>query len=484
MKPVSRVPGVSALIAASLLLQACGGSNGGGATGGGSVVAPTPTPTSSQCSLRERQLWAEAQIRENYLFPADLPASLSPDGFDTVQAYIDALTATARAAGKDRGFTFITSIADENAFNATGQTAAFGIRLEYDSAARRTYIIDTFETGPAFAAGIDRGDEIIAVGTTPTALETVTDLFARGGSGAVSDALGPTTAGVTRTLQLRDRNGGTLRTVTITRAVFDIPPLSPRFGSLVFDEGGSKIGYVNLRTFITSAEAPLRSAFARFRAEGITRVVIDVRYNSGGLVRTAELLGDLLGGNRLGSDVFSFTTFRPSKSASNSTRLFRFATEAVSPTGLAFITTPTSASASELVPNAMLPYLRENLLLVGGNTSGKPVGQIAVDRAVCDDRLRIVAFATENANRQGDYYNGLAPLLPARGGRTCAAPDRYNEPFGHNESSISTAISALRGGACTAIASSGSDLREQSLGRLPLRAREPSAVQREMPGIF
>jgi C-terminal processing protease CtpA/Prc len=481
-----RVPAGAALIVASLLLQACGGSSGSG-TAGGSTASPTPTPTAaaSQCSLRERQLWAEAQIRENYLFPADLPANLSPEGYATVQAYIDALTATARAANKDRFFTYVTSIAEENAFNATGQTAAFGIRLEYDDAARRTYIIDAFETGPAFAAGIDRGDEIVAIGTSTANLVPVTTLFSQGGSGAVSEALGPSDAGVTRTLQLRERGGGALRTVTITRAVFDIPPLSPRFGSIVFDEGaGGKIGYINLRTFISSAEAPLRSAFANFRAQGITRVIIDVRYNSGGLLRIAEVMGDLLGGNRLASEVYSFTSFRPSLSANNTTRLFRSAPEAISPTALAFITTPASASASELVPNAMLPYLRENLLLVGGNTSGKPVGQIAVDRAACDDRLRIVAFAVENRDRQGDYYNGLAPLLPARGGRTCAAADQFSVPFGRTETSISTAVSALRGGACTPIAAASADLREQSLGRQPLLAREPNAAQRELPGVF
>lgn len=468
------------------MLQACGGSSGGtdGSSGSGTVVTPAPTPT-NQCSLRERQLWAEARIRENYLFPADLPASLSPDGYATVQAYIDALTATARAANKDRFFTYVTSIAEENAFNATGQTAAFGIRLEYDSAARRTFIIDAFETGPAFAAGIDRGDEILAIGTSAANLVPVTTLFSQGGSAAVSEALGPSDAGVSRTLQLRERGSGASRTVTITRAVFDIPPLSPRFGSIVFDEGaGGKIGYINLRTFISSAEAPLRSAFARFRSEGITRVVIDVRYNSGGLLRIAEVMGDLMGGNRLASDVYSFTTFRSSLSANNTTRLFRPAAEAISPTALAFITTPASASASELAPNAMLPYLRENLLLVGGNTSGKPVGQIAVDRAACDDRLRIVAFAVENRDRQGDYYNGLAPLLPARGGRTCAAADQFSVPFGRTETSISTAVSALRGGACSAITGSGTDLREQSLGRQPLLAREPNAAQREMPGVF
>lgn len=486
----SRRAGVIAGVMASLLLQACGGSSG---SGGSTVAAPTPTPTVTptpavspgQCTLRERQLWAEREIRENYLFPADLPASLDPAPFSTVQDYIDALTATARAANKDRFFTYVTSIAEENAFNATGQTAAFGFRLAYDSAARRTFIIDAFETSPAFAAGIDRGDEIIAIGTSSGNLVQVATLISQGGSAAVSDALGPSDAGVSRTLQLRNRGDGALRTVTITRAVFDIPPMSPRFGSIVFDEGaGGKIGYINLRTFISSAEAPLRSAFARFRAEGITRVVIDVRYNGGGLLRIAEVMGDLLGGNRLASDVFSTTAFRPSLSANNTTRLFRSAPEAISPTQLAFVTTPASASASELVPNAMLPYLRENLLLVGGNTFGKPVGQIAVDRAACDDRLRIVAFAVENRDRQGDFYNGLAPVLPARGGRTCAAADQFSAPFGRSETSISTAISALRGGACSPIAGGGTDLREQSLGRQPLLARAPNAAQRELPGMF
>ncbi|WP_353216358.1 S41 family peptidase [Sandarakinorhabdus sp.] len=484
MKLCSDLSSRALICALCLSLVACGGGGGSTPTAGGPTPSPTPT-ASNQCSLRERQLWAEAQIRENYLFPEDLPASLDPAPFSTVQAYIDALTATARAKSRDKGFTYITSIAEENAFFSSGQTAAFGIRLQYDSAARRTFIIDAFETGPAFAAGIDRGDEILAIGTTPTNLVPVTTLFSGGGSAAVSDALGPTTAGVTRTLELRNRGTGDVRTVTITRAEFNIPALSPRFGSLVFDEGANgKFGYINLRSFISSADAPLREAFARFRAEGISQVIIDVRYNSGGLVRTSELMGDLLGGNRLASDVYSFTTFRPSKSASNTTRLFRSAPESVSPTKIAFITTESSASASESVPNSMLPYLRENTLLVGGNTAGKPVGQIGIDRAACDDRLRVVAFALENANRQGDYFNGLAPLFPGRGGRTCAAADQFSQPFGRTETSISTAISAMTGGACSAIASAGADAREQSLGRLPLLASTPSAAQRDMPGLF
>ena len=475
----------SALCAALLLAGCGGGSSGGGNSSGPIAVAPSPTPTpTAQCTLRDRQLWAEAQIRQWYLFPEDLPASLSPDGYATVQAYIDALTATARAANKDRFFTYITSIAEENAFFSSGQTAAFGIRLEYDSTARRTYILDVFETGPAFAAGFDRGAEILAIGTTPENLVPVITLFAQGGSAAVSDALGPSQVGVTRSI--RFTLNGTERTVTITRAEFKIPPVSSRFGVQTYDQPGlGRVGYVNLRSFISTAETPLRDAFARFRSEGATNIIVDFRYNGGGLVRLAEVMGDLMGQNRQASDVFSFTTFRPSKSAENETRLFRSAAQAVAPTNLAFITTDGSASASELVINSMLPYFQNRITLVGENTSGKPVGQIAIDRAACDDRLRIVAFATQNASRQGDYYNGLAPYLPSRGGRTCAASDDFRAMMGNPaEASTARAIASLRGENCAAIAAAAGDIREQSLGRQPLLARTPNAAQREMPGTF
>lgn len=479
-RPARHHATLCALVAGALTLQACGGG------AGASSPAPTPAPTpTAQCTLRDRIQWADAQIRQWYLFPDDLPASLDQGAYSTVQAYIDALTANARAANKDRYFTYITSIAEENAFYASGQTAAFGIRLNYDSNARRVFVLDVFETGPAFAAGFDRGAEILAIGTSPDTLVPVATLFAQGGSQAVSDALGPSTAGVTRTI--RYTLGGTERTVTVAKADFNIPPVSDRFGVQVLDDGaGGKLGYINLRSFISTAETPLRNAFTRFRTEGITRVILDFRYNGGGLVRIAEVMGDLMGRNRLPSDVYSYTTYRPSKASENSTRLFQPGSDSIAPTGLAFITTGSTASASEFVLNAMLPYLRSNLAMVGANSFGKPVGQIAIDNAACDDRLRIIAFATLNADRQGDYYNGLAPVIAARGGRSCAAADDYTVQMGNPaEASTKGAIAALRGDACNAIAAAGTSLTEQTLaGRQPLIAAIPSAAQRDLPGLF
>jgi hypothetical protein len=69
------------------------------------------------------------------------------------------------------------------------------------------------------------------------------------------------------------------------------------------------------------------------------------------------------------------------------------------------------------VINAFIPYFRANAALIGTNTFGKPVGQIGLDRAACDDRLRVVAFRTENAERQGDYFDGLASKVARAAGR-------------------------------------------------------------------
>jgi C-terminal processing protease CtpA/Prc len=469
------------------LLSACGGGGGGGVAdsfadqraGPAPTPSPSPPPTGG-CSLLERQNWAAAQLREFYLFPETLPASLSPAGFATVNDYVDALTATARAQRRDRFFTFVTSIAEENAFFRSGQTAGFGIRLSTDSGARRVFIAEAFEGAPALAAGIDRGAEILAVGTSESNLRTTSDIIAAEGS--ISGALGPSTAGTTRVLRIQDASG--TRNVTVSKADFPIPPVSSRYGARIIDDGGKRVGYLNLRTFIDTADPALRQAFSGFRAQGVTEVIVDFRYNGGGLVSIAELMGDLLGANRTRQEVFSFTTFRPEKSQFNETRFFNPQAQSIAPTKIAFIGTGGTASASELVINAFVPYLRANAALVGTNTFGKPVGQIAIDRAQCDDRLRVVAFATLNANRQGDYFDGLAPKVEA----TCQAPDDFTRQLGDpSEGSIRSALDFLAGRPCNRIAgglTAQSDRTPVARERELVVAEEPTAAQREMPGLF
>lgn len=477
-----RFPLMVSLVAA---LASCGG--GGGSSGSNPIsVTPAPTPgatptpsptTASGCSLSERKTWALGQLQEWYLFPELLDTTANPASFSTVNAYIDALVAPARAQSRDRFFTHLASITEENAFFNSGSSAGFGVRLTYDTTARRVFVVEAFEGAPALAAGIDRGTEIIAVGTNANDLQTVNALMQSGGTQAVVNALGPTTAGTTRVLRVL--TNGVTQDLTVTKANFSLTPVSSRYGVRVLDNGGTRVGYINLRTFIDTADPALRNAFASFRSQGITQVIVDLRYNGGGLVSIAELFGDLMGADKIGQ-VFSRTTFRASKANNNESDNFGSQSQAIAATKIAFIGTTGTASASELLINAFTPYLRANNALIGTNTFGKPVGQIALDRAACDDRLRPVAFRTENAARRGDYYTGLASEVEA----TCSAGDDYTRQLGDPaEASVKVALDFLAGRTCSAIGSGGQS--PQGAGnRNLIQPDAPTTLQREVPGAF
>lgn len=476
-------------------LAACGGggtSSSAPPTGGGGGT-PTPTPTSSACSLSARQDFADQVLNEWYLFP-NLLATVNRSTVSNLDDYLDARVAPARAQNRDRFFTYATSIAEENALINSGSSAGFGIRLSYDTTNRRLFVVEAYEGAPGLAAGLDRGSEIIAIGTTSANLQSVSGLFASGGAQAVADALGASTAGLSRVLRFVQPGGATLER-TVTKSDFALDPVSDRYGLVILTEGARKIGYINLRTFIIAdAATQLRTAFGQLSAQGVTELIIDLRYNGGGLVSVGDTFGDLMGRGRVGQ-VWSREVLRESKSAENSTQLFRNEANAIAPTKVAFITTGSSASASELVINSMLPYLGNNIALVGSNSFGKPVGQFGFDLAACDLRIRAVAFQTVNANNQGEYYTGLASVVP----NTCRAADDITRPFGDpREASIAAALDFLAGRACTPIAGarvSAADapgasgpqseaLRIDLPEREPLQPKKPLPVQRELPGLF
>ncbi|MEP6785263.1 MAG: S41 family peptidase [Sphingomonadales bacterium] len=478
---IARVARSIALVS-FLFVTACGG-DGSGTTTGTTTGGGTTTPTTDQCSLRNRQLWAQGVLNEWYLFPETLPASLDPAPYTTVDTYIDALTATARSQRRDRYFTYLTSIASEDAFYNSGSSAGFGIRLTTQINPGRAFIAEAFEGTPALAAGIDRGDEILSIGTSTGNLRAVSDIIASEGTGGVTTALGPSTAGTTRVLRVTGPSGD--RTLTISKADYSLTPVSTRYGAKTIDDGGRRVAYLNLRTFISTADSQLRNAFAQFRAAGITDFIIDFRYNGGGLISTAELMGDLMGGNRFSSDVFDVVTYRPEKSGNNTTKRFSVQPQSTSPVRIAFIGTTATASASELVINGLVPYYGSRLALIGTNTYGKPVGQIAIDKSACDDRLRVIAFSLKNSANSDAYYDGLRTAVAA----SCAANDDLSKPLGDTtEASTRAALDFLAGRTCTPIAAGGQT--SQSARAFTEAPRElltpdiPDTAQREVPGLF
>jgi C-terminal processing protease CtpA/Prc len=482
----------TASLAILALLSSCGG-GGGGSGGDGSggappIVAPPtpppPPPAANACSLSARKEWALGKLNEWYLFPELMAAGVNPDSFTTVQDYIDALVAPARAQNKDRYFTYVTSLAADNAYFTSGASAGLGARLSIDAAAGRLFISEAFENAPALAAGIDRGTEILAIGTSAADLQTVSSIIAAQGSAGISAALGPNTAGTARLLRVRDTNG-TIRDVTVAKAEITVSPVSSRYGAKILEDGGRKVGYLNLRTFIDTADPQLRDAFAQFKAQGVNEMVVDFRYNAGGQLAIADLMSNLLLGQRTPAEVMNFRVFRPSKSSLNKAINFAPQPQSIASIKIAFIATASAGSASEVVMNSVIPYLGAKTALIGANTYGKPVGQAVFDLAQCDDRMRMIAFVTQNSEKQGDYFSGIASKFQA----TCSAPDDLSRQLGDpQESMVKIALDFLAGRPCGPPIGGGAGITAQSAGKAsapqPIAPAAPDTVQRELPGFF
>jgi len=444
-------------------LTACGG--------GGDGVVP------SACSVGAEKNFVRDVTYEWYLFPDLLPASVSTGQFDTAQQLLDFMTATARAQGKDRFFSYVTTKQEDNSFLQEGEFIGFGFRVRIEG--NRVFFMEAFENSPASAAGISRGAELLAVDSGNGYISVANILPS---DPNLTNAFGPATEGVVR--GFRFTKDGILSQQSLTKRIVAIQPV-PDDGVQVLalpSNPSVKVGYVNLRTYITTAGTPLRDAFGQFRAEGIQYFIVDLRYNGGGLISVAELLGDLFGQQRVGSDLYSRLSFRASKSVNDISHFFQSQPESVNPVRIAFITTGGTASASEMTVNSMKPWAE--VAIVGTDTYGKPVGQSAFDLSDrCDTRLRLVTFRATNRNGEGDYYDGLAGTLPF----ACSAGDNLSRAMGDPlESSTAEALNWLGTGACSSVIAGVPVAQKPGIEaalRYPVPDR-PSIAQVHLPGLY
>lgn len=197
------------------------------------------------------------------------------------------------------------------------------------------------------------------------------------------------------TINLADFNGGnpTINGTSIDLSKSQLQE-NPVAITKTFDEGGKKIGYLLYNQFASSFDGDLNAAFGTFKAEGINELIIDLRYNGGGSVQTATYLGSMIA-TEPNTSIYSQQLWNEkvmeNNDASNFLNYFTdhitniddegnvVLDEPINSLGLStvyFIVTEDTASASELVINALRPYI--TVKLVGTQTVGKQVGSITL----------------------------------------------------------------------------------------------------------
>lgn len=231
------------------------------------------------------------------------------------------------------------------------------------------------------------------------------------------------------TLNMADYNGATVvsngKSISLTKTTLTENPILIKD---VITIGAKKIGYLMYNGFYADFDLQLNTAFGDFKAQGITDLVLDLRYNGGGSVRTATYLASMITGQFTGR-VFAKQQWNTKINAYFETNdpngLRNFFTDkigttpinSVNMTKVYVLTTKSTASASELVINGLKPHI--SVVQIGDVTTGKNVGSVTLydspDFTATNRNpdhkyaMQPIVLKIVNSDNFGDYFNGLTP---------------------------------------------------------------------------
>jgi carboxyl-terminal processing protease len=526
-----------------MLLSACGGGGGGGAstssgssnsssgTSSGSVsnnlppytslaaqcAAPRPAGTINpltgspyndvQGSLTSEMAWVTAYVNQTYLWYMDVPAVSSAQYYiganvayvdptnnaqgmetlntnsDVVDAYFNSQRSplfTASGKPKDQfHFTYQTTVWD--ALSEQGNEAGFGFQVALLSATppRKALIAYTSAGTAAAQNNLGRGAQFLSV----NGIDVVND-DTPAGIATLNEGLVSPVAGKTYTFSVLDQGATTPRTVMMTASNV---ALTPVMNVATLPAPNNAVGYILFNDHIAPAESELIAAVNQLKASnngtGISDLVLDIRYNGGGLLDIASELAYMIAGSSATSgkffeqetfnnkNPFNFTTAQDTLPFHSTAQGFSTATGQPLPQlGLPtvyVITTSATCSASEAIINS-LRGVGVKVVQVGSTTCGKPYGFYPQDN--CSTTYFTIQFEGVNNAGFGGYADGFIPAGTGSSANNlpgCAASDDFTKQLGDpTEANLAAALQYRANGTCPAPIASTATGTSKWLARL------------------
>lgn len=510
MKSVSKVAGAAGPLIAGLvllLLAACSGSSGGSTTTAPPPPPPPPPPPAgptwtpgvfaaasnfiNRCeivrtgvdiegnpfpdiagSTLEENFWLRSWTEETY-FWNDEVTDRDPATFNDRLAYFNVLrTQQTTPSGKPKDEFHFTQPTDEFLeMRNSAPTATYGANLvAFSTAPPRDFRVRYTEpNSPASmevmgVANFVRGARILEVdGVDLVNANTQSEVT------MINAGLFPAAAGETHTFVVQDPGAASTRTITLTSV--DLAP-KPVNRMRTIPTATGPVGYILLNTFSPFAtEQDLADAISALRADSVTDLIIDMRYNGGGLLAIAAQLGYMTAGpTRTNGKVFEDLRFKADAGGVNPVTGETDNSVPFYSTGLGFsvangapletldlprvfvISTSRTCSASESVVNSLRGADVE-VILIGTTTCGKPFGFYPTGN--CGETYFTVQFQGINDKGFGDYADGFTP---ANSGETfpialpgCAVADDLNNDLGDvSEAMLAAALQYRMSGTCPA----------------------------------
>jgi hypothetical protein len=498
--------------AAALATSGCGGGGGGG--GGGVAVGATPTasPTVSgptytpnvfaaastfedfcaaprtgkdiqgvafpdkQGSLLQELFFLRSWTNQTYLWNTEV-VDQNPATFTSPVTYFGTLKTNATTStGKPKdNFHFNLATADYLASTISAPTASYGaeIRVFAGTPPRNVQVVYTSDapatTVVGATANLTRGTKILVA----DGIDVINGGSTQAQVDILNNAVFPKTAGETHTFTVQYPSG-TTRTITLQSASLVEAPVNK---TAVLTTATGKVGYIMLNTFSPfSSEKGLVDAIASVKLQGVSDLVLDLRYNGGGLLAVASQLSYMIAGSaRTSGRTFEKVQFNAAAGAlnpvtggaNNPTPFYSTGLGFTVPSGIAIqsldlprvyiITTSSTCSASEAVING-LRGVNVNVVLIGGTTCGKPYGFYPQDN--CGQTYFSIQFKGVNDQAFGDYADGFAAANSTASAPVkipgCAVNDDLTHELGDvNETMLATALNYRAVGTCPTPPASG-----------------------------
>ncbi|MBI3285101.1 MAG: PDZ domain-containing protein [Burkholderiales bacterium] len=411
-----------------------------------------------QGTLANEKTWLRSWIDETYLWYKEVPTTLNPESYATAIDYFDVLKTSAKTASgnaKDR-FHFTYPTAAWNAMSQQGVELGYGIswgRVATKTLPRK-WVVAIVEPGsPAKLAGLQRGDQLFSVDDAD---------FLNGNDkatiAAINAGLFPEKEGESHKLVVTRNNVN----VTVTVAAANVVA-APVQNTTTIDTPSGKVGYLTFNDHNAVSEAKLIDSITQLKTAGISDLVLDLRYNGGGLLYVASELAYMIAGpEQTTGKTFEQTQFndkfKPDAPTPFLSTAYGFSAQkgqALPYLGLKKVTILTSSgtcSASEAIING-LQGVDVEVNLIGGQTCGKPYGFYPTPN--CGTTYFAIQFKGVNNKGFGDYADGI----PA----TCNVADDFTHALGDkNEGQLAAALSYRNTKTCPA-ATTGIQLQAENL---------------------
>lgn len=370
--------------------------------------------------------WIYTTMQEYYLYYQDVPEESELDFFLQPAEFLSA--AASEKDGKNGViYSHIDSV-ETASTRSLSDAPTFGFEAVMLQTPQNEYALQVLYTqpqSPAEEAGLKRGDLIIGA-----------DSVKINAGDYAKYVTSPTTAHLF-TLGSYQAETGEMDTIgTIQMPAPRIVEMQHLLKTSLIDTGNRRAAYILYNEFGEEEIPQWQSLYSQLASAQPDDIILDLRYNPGGYVSTAQVVGTLLAPqNALGQTMLQMT----SNDKLNLTETYTFdATllpggNSLSYQNLYVITSGNTASAAEIIINCLRPYMTGNLYQVGEATFGKNVAQaLYTNDQYPELEFWLTTFYLSNAEGYNDYGTEGLP-----------ADYTQSEPYGSNLGELGTETDPL-----------------------------------------